>query len=77
LDITTNFGQSTGLRKKLVAACKQNILKPITEDNKKSTGQKAEGTRGDHSRDFWVVTISIPCILIQLLLTKPPDASTV
>ena len=29
------------------------ILHKITE-NKKTTDQKAEGTRGDHWRDFWI-----------------------
>ena len=41
---------------------------------KKSRDQKAEGTRGDHQRDFWIVTFPIPCIIIQLLVCKPADA---
>jgi hypothetical protein len=45
-----SLGQTTGLQKKLGMTCKQNVLYNITEGNKKTTNQKAEGTREDHWR---------------------------
>ena len=48
-----NFGQNTGLQKKLYMTCKQKESSQITHVNKKQTAdQKTEGTREDTWRDF-------------------------
>ena len=43
-----NFGQNTGLQRKLYMTCKQKESSQITHVNKKQTAdQKTEGTRED------------------------------
>jgi hypothetical protein len=53
-NIISVFGQNAGLQQKLSTARTENASWQITEDNNKTTFQKAVETRGDHWRDFWL-----------------------
>ena len=48
LNITSVFGQNAGLQKKLDTTGTKNASWQITEDNNKTTYQKAVETREDH-----------------------------
>ena len=71
------FGQNTGIQKKLFVTYTQKALKQITEDNIKTTNQKAEGTSGvteasgsvrPERVDKWPNSMSAILLLLSLLL---------
>ena len=62
----SSFGQNIGLRKKLDTTCPQNASSQITENNKKTTHRKAEETRENRGRDFWMCEIGTGPQVAQL-----------